>query len=303
MSKLPPHLVELIYDALLKSYWRKDALKAFLRRMYVSGSVLSQLDTTDTKRVCLDRLFPLLEATAKGPSVILDIAKALCQQTSFPDLLKWEDSAQKIEEARRAVTALKSYMNLHDEASEREQAQGERRKRAAAEQGMAVRARTELANLKSRLESLTSQLGTQQAGYDFQTWLYDLLDYEDIDNRRPYHAGGRQIDGSLTLDGTTYLVEAKYTGDQSSAPDIDSLKSKVDSKADNTMGVFISISGYSSVAKDVASSAKSPLLLLDYNHLYMVLNGISTMKEVIQRVRRHSSQTGRAYLSVAEFGG
>jgi hypothetical protein len=69
------------------------------------------------------------------------------------------------------------------------------------------------------------------------------------------------------------------------------------------MGVFISISGYSSVAIDVASSAKSPLLLLDYSHLYMVLNGVSTIKEVIQRVRRHSSQMGRAYLPVAEFGG
>jgi restriction endonuclease Mrr len=303
MNKLHPHLVELVYDTLLKSYWRKDALKAFLRRMSVSASALSQLETTDTKRVWLDRLFPLLEATPTGQSIILDIAKALCRQTTFPDLMKWEDAVQKIEEASRAVEILKSYMNLQDEASEREQEQNERRKRSAAEQSKAVRALTDLANLKCRLESLTSQLGTQQAGYDFQKWLYDLLDYEDIDNRRPYVAGGRQIDGSLTLDGTTYLVEAKYTGDQSSAPDIDSLKSKVDSKADNTMGVFISISGYSSVAKDVASSAKSPLLLLDHNHLYMVLNGISTMKEVIQRVRRHSSQTGRAYLPVAEFGG
>lgn len=43
---------------------------------------------------------------------------------------------------------------------------------------------------------------------------------------------GRQIDGSLTLDGTTYLVELKFTASQANATDIDSLRSKVDDKAD-----------------------------------------------------------------------
>lgn len=59
---------------------------------------------------------------------------------------------------------------------------------------------------------------------------------------------GRQIDGSLTLDGTTYLVELKFTASQADATDIDSLRSKVDDKADNTMGVMVSISGYTSTA-------------------------------------------------------
>ncbi len=114
---------------------------------------------------------------------------------------------------------------------------------------------------------------------------------------------GRQIDGSLTLDGTTYLVELKFEAHQAAATDIDSLKAKINSKADNTMGVMVAMSGYSSVAITEASGPKSALLLLDSSHVYMVLGGAGTLKEIIRRVRRHSSQTGYAYLPPKDFGG
>ena len=116
-------------------------------------------------------------------------------------------------------------------------------------------------------------------------------------------SNGRQIDGTVTIDGTTYIVELKFTREQSDAPDIDSLNKKVTSKADNTMGIMISISGYSSVAIKEASGPKTPLLLLDHNHIYFLLNGSITLKELISRLRRHSSQTGEAYLATVNFNG
>jgi hypothetical protein len=106
----------------------------------------------------------------------------------------------------------------------------------------------------------------------------------------------------LTIDGTTYLVELKFTAGQSEATDIDSLVKKVTGKADNTMGIMVSMSGYSSVAIQEASFAKSPLLLLDHGHLYMVLCDIESFPNVIRRVRRHSSQEGEAFLPVSQFG-
>jgi hypothetical protein len=145
--------------------------------------------------------------------------------------------------------------------------------------------------------------GTQQSGYDFQAWFYDLANYFEVVNRRPYVSGGRQIDGSITVDGTTYLVELKFTREQSDSLDIDSLHKKVTSKADNTMGILISISGYSSVAINEASGPRTPLLLLDHDHIYLLLSGSMTLEELICRVRRHSSQTGDAYLRARDFSG
>jgi hypothetical protein len=69
------------------------------------------------------------------------------------------------------------------------------------------------------------------------------------------------------------------------------------------MGVMVSISGYSSVALKEASGDRTPLLLLDHSHIYLVLGGMLGLADVIDRVRRHASQTSEAYLPASEFSG
>jgi hypothetical protein len=302
-TRLAPHFVELVYDALLKSFWRKKALRNFLRRSHVSDNFLGTLSDEESKRDWLDRLFRRLEESERGQAAIQQMAKSLAEQKKFPDLENWEDSAQKIQAAEAAVTALKKYMQVKVEEEEKQRDVEDRRKRAAEDREKAVRSQTDLVNLRKRLDDLVPSIGTQQGGYDFQTWFFDLMDFSDIDNRRPFVQSGRQIDGSLTIDGTTYLIELKFTATQADATDIDSLLAKVNTKADNTMGIMVSMAGYSSVAIQQASFARSPLLLFDHNHLYMVLGAIEIFADVVRRVRRHSSQTGNAYLSVQEFGG
>jgi hypothetical protein len=73
--------------------------------------------------------------------------------------------------------------------------------------------------------------------------------------------------------------------------------------ADNTMGMVVSISGYSSVAIADASGSKTTLLVLDASHLYLFLSGGMSFAEIISRVRRHVSQTGQAYLPINQFHG
>ena len=192
--------------------------------------------------------------------------------------------------------------------SQRKEAELERDRKAsqrrAEEIQQEIRRRSvDLDKLSQRLAELSKELGKQESGYSFQAWFYDVADYHEVVNRRPYVSNGRQIDGSVTVDGTTYLVELKFTREQSGATDIDSLHKKVTSKADNTMGIMISISGYSSTAISEASGPKTPLLLLDHNHIYLLLSGSVTLEELVCRARRHSSQTGEAYLPVSDFSG
>jgi phage-related protein len=229
------------------------------------------------------------------------MADSLIQQTSFPDLEGWEDTEQKKMDAARSVAALNEYRRSQRKEAEQERDRKVARQRAEEIQEE-IRLRTQdLQKLSDRLTKLSRQLGTQQAGYDFQKWFYDLADYFEVISRRPYVSNGRQIDGSITVDGTTYLVELKFTREQSDSPDIDSLHKKVTSKADNTMGIMISISGYSSTAINEASGPKTPLLLLDHNHIFWLLSGSITLEELVSRTRRHSSQTGEAYLPTVAF--
>jgi flagellar biosynthesis GTPase FlhF len=302
-AKITPRLIELTYEAALKSYWRRNALRKFLRASHVAESFIATWAEEESKRDVLDRLFQQLQQSDRGNALIFQMARSLSEQTTFPDLRNWEDSAQKIQDAHKAVQELKAYLNKQDEEIRTEKERKEAQERAREERAKIQRSLTDKAELQNRLDNLHSKVGTQEGGYAFQDWFYDFLDFSEITNRRPYNSGGRQIDGSLTLHGTTYLVELKFTGSQSDATDIDSLRSKVEDKADNTMGIMISISGYSSVAINGASGRRSTLILLDAQHIYMCLSGVLSFGDIISRVRRHASQTGESYLPVAKFNG
>jgi len=303
VERIAAHYLELVSDALLKVYWYKKSLRNTLRRCGVSENFLSSWAEDESKRELLERLFPKLEGLEKGILVVNRLADTLLDQKIFPDLDRLEDSKLRIKQATDAIQALQNYRRRQAEDAQSERDRREAQQRARERQKEVIKRNQRLDTLADRLNSLSMELGKQGAGYAFEEWFYDLLDYFEVANRRPYKAQGRQIDGSVTVDGTTYLVELKFTTDQSDAPDIDVFRGKVLSKADNTMGVMVSISGYSGVAVSEASRDKTPLLLLDHRHLYLLLTGSIHCAELIARLRRHSSQTGEAYLSVENLGG
>lgn len=301
--KITPHLVQLAYEAALKSFWRKEALRKFLRQTHVAESHLSTWSADESKRDFLDRTFAALQRTDKGKAVIGQMANFLAEQSTFPDLRNWEDSAVKIQDASKAVAELKTLIARQTEEVRSEREREESKARAREERTVAQRQRANISDLKQRLEDLAPKIGTAPGGYAFQDWFYDFLTFSEVEHRRPYNTGGRQIDGSITVDGTTYLVELKFTAAQAGGPDIDIFRGKVESKADNTMGLFLSMAGYSSVAVKEASGKKSTLLLLDASHMYLILIGGMQCLDVVRRVRRHASQTGEAYLPTSSFGG
>jgi hypothetical protein len=231
------------------------------------------------------------------------MARDLTQQESFPDLTGWEESERMQKEAHVAVLNLRRAIAQIDDQVQSDKDRHQAQERFRVFQEEIKRSRQDLENLSNRLNELAIHIGSQEAGYEFQSWFYDLMDFFEIVNRRPYVATGRQIDGSITISGTTYLVELKFTQGQAGAPDIDTILKKVSGKADNTMGIVVSMGGYSSTAMQEASGPRTPLLLLDHRHIYLALGGTTTFGEIVERVRRHASQTGESYLPLEEFNG
>jgi hypothetical protein len=301
-QRLPAHYLELLSDALLEVYWYKASFRAALRRAEIPEGLLATWAPEETKRDFWERLLPSLETTDTGIRVLVRLADAVGEQKTFPDLERMEDSELRIKSARKAIADLNDYRQRQRENAQEQREEKKNRESVRKARAESIARQHNLDSLNARLDGLATQVGSQEAGYEFEKWFYDLMDYFEIDNRRPYTIDGRQIDGSITVEGTTYLVELKFTSNQSDAPDIDSFKNKVVTKADNTMGIMVSISGYSSVAIKEASRDKTPLLLLDFKHLYMLFTGSLRFAEMVARVRRHSSQTGQAYLAVEDFG-
>lgn len=143
----------------------------------------------------------------------------------------------------------------------------------------------------------TAAAWKRQRGYRFEKLLNGLLCADDLDPRTSYKAAGEQIDGSFFLDGTVILFEAKWHADEIPASTLYQFKGKVDGKLLGTLGVFISMSGYSADAVDALTLGKSlNLILFDQADIDAVaLDGLG-FREVLRRKLRAAAEQGLVYL-------
>lgn len=302
IKRLSPVFTDLTQDALLKVFWYKPSFRLFLQQHGISANALAQWHSDQTKRDFIVWLWPRLVKDEKGQNAILAMARSLAEMKHFPDLERKEDTRIRIPEAKEAVRRLRDVVVSINETMQETQ-ESERRQKAAREQmAILLAAQQSLEKLRKSLEDMIGQLGTQAGGYAFERWFYDLAIYFEIEARTSYKASGRQIDGAITIEGTTFLLETKFTKEPIDSPEIDTFMAKIESKADNTMGLFISMSGFSEGAKRTASKHRTPMLLVDHGHICsLILRGAMTLPQIIARIKRHASQTGSSYLGASEF--
>ncbi|MNP75502.1 hypothetical protein D3C76_1725690 [compost metagenome] len=82
---------------------------------------------------------------------------------------------------------------------------------------------------------------------------------------------------------------------------MDAFSGKISRKLDNTLGLFLSINGFSSDAVLIHSAGRSTILLMDGIDLLAVLENRIDFVSLIIRKRRYASQTGNIYLRVGEI--
>lgn len=161
LEDLPSHFIDLVHDALLKSFWRKNALLNFLRRHKISQKFLATWDESETKRAFLARLLPKLEDHERGSQILKQMAVSLADQVKFPDLEGWEDTPQKLQAAKNAIEALRKCIDLHKEKAEELKAREETKKIARQRLQETISKRQTLESLSGKLNELAKRLGTQ----------------------------------------------------------------------------------------------------------------------------------------------
>jgi hypothetical protein len=302
MKKLSPAFVELTQDALLKVFWYKPSLRVFLQQHNISDRALAQWHSDQSKRDFVGWLWPHLVKNEKGQNAILAMARSVAEMRHFPDLERKEDTKIRIPDAREAVARLREAVARVNENIRETRDAAQRRRAAQDEMAARLAAQQSIEKLQARLTELTSQLGTQAGGIAFERWFYDLAVFFELEARPGYRAEGRQIDGALTIEGTTFLTETKFTAEKIGSPDIDIFMAKIETKADNTMGLLVSLSGFTAGAIAAASKQRTPMLLLDHTHLFsLIFRGVMTLPQLVSRIKRHASQTGASYLAVGDF--
>ena len=131
----------------------------------------------------------------------------------------------------------------------------------------------------------------RKRGHQLEEFLKSMLLADDLKPRIRFRPAGEEIDGSFELDDRIYLLEAKWHADPLPASAIYTFKGKVDGKLIGTIGIFISMSGYSEDAIDALTAGKDiNVLLVDKNDIEAsISHGIS---DVLRAKIRAAAEEG-----------
>jgi hypothetical protein len=298
-KKIAPAALVALQDALTHIYWYKPDLRSFLTTVIEDRALVGSLYWDDRKRnVVRDLITYMTRKEEQYQDDLVRLIVEVCRITDFSHLERLDDGAVKAQHARLAVNGLRtmasSYVHLANELREADKRRENSKQKV--EQVTAVAERLE--ELKATYFALIADPDTNRRGYQLERLLRDLFELFDLDPKAAFRNTGEQIDGGFTFDGTDYLFEAKWQKEMVNAADLDSLAGKLARKLDNTLGLFLSINGYSKDGIDAHASGKRVMLLMDGADLMAVLEARIPLPDMLLRKRRHAAQTGEIYLSI-----
>ena len=169
---------------------------------------------------------------------------------------------------------------------------------------MSLAARFEaLRNLESA-DRPGERLSAQDRGRALERLLHDAFEAERLDPRIAYNNDGEQIDGSFVLNYRGFLLEAKWHSQKVPASAIYAFKGKVDGKLVGTLGLMLSVNGFSDEASDALATGKDiNVLLADGHDLTAALSpqgSISSMIAVKVRAAIDSGAVNFAYRTIVD---
>lgn len=154
--------------------------------------------------------------------------------------------------------------------------------------------------LRIKLED-TRKLEPRPRGKAFEGFLGEVFTAAQLRYRLAYRPTGEEIDGAIWWRFRTLLLEAKWLATPLPASSIYAFKGKVDGKFDGTLGVFISMSGYSKDCVDALSHGKSlNILLFDEGDVEAIADGTSFV-QILEEKLFAAGQTGNVYMPWTEL--
>jgi hypothetical protein len=283
-------------------YWYKSDLRSFLSATLSNASLLSRLDWNDYKRNIVATLVDFLARNEEQYQPdLLRLMTEVSRMDDFSHLERLDGGAEKAKVAKTSVRALRVHTSGHSKLTE-EQDEIEERRKTTHEALLRTNAvKQSLEELTWEYYQLLSSNEPQRRGYRLENILRRLFEIFDLDPKASFKIVGEQIDGAFTFDTTDYLFEGKWQQEIVGAHDLDSLAGKLSRKLDNTLGLFLSVNGFSEDGVKAHSSGKRVLIRMDGSDLMAVLEGRIDLIQLLLRKRRHASQTGNIYLRIHEI--
>lgn len=302
MKKVASGAIVALKEALTYLYWYKSDLRSFLMSCLTDTRILATLDWSDYKRNIVANLVDRLDRRQDlFQTDLLRLMSEVARVRDFSHLQRREEGEEKVERAKSAVATLREWVSGH-EATFDEQQRFEERRRQAHQTLMAKTAvQQKLEEIRKDYFALLSSGEPHKRGYRLERIIRELFELFDLDPKSSFRITGEQIDGAFTFEGTDFLFEAKWQQELVRASDLDSLAGKLQRKLENSLGLFLSVNGFSEDGVKAHSSGRRLILLMDGSDLMAVLEGRIDLFQLLLRKRRHASRTGNIYLRIHEI--
>jgi hypothetical protein len=300
--RVTPAAITALREALTEVYWYKSDLRSFLTAALNRPELLARLDWGDYKRNIVGSLIGYM--AQHQDQYMEDLVVLMFEVARFRDfghLARLENGEAKVKRAQASVNALREHVGGHEQLLAEQQVAAERRRVAfeAALQKQAVRDR--LTELSRQFIEIVSPADPQQRGFKLERLMNNLFELFDLDPKASFRVVGEQIDGAFTFDKTDYLFEGKWQQAPVDVAILDIFNGKIGRKLENTLGMFLSINGFTPAAVETHSSMRPSMILIDGNDLMAVLEGRIDLIDLLFRKRRHASQTGNIFLPAREI--
>lgn len=297
------HSAELLLalkEALSSIYWTKNDLRFFVQNTISHHEVVSYVDWSQTKYESCSQLIDFMSKRQKiYKDDIFSLINKIVQMKDFSHLRHWENGEELIKRAKESVSRLERLSKQHLSDFNEQLTVQQNRKNNQERLLKTLDYQKKLDSFKKRFNEIVKE-PPQQRGYSLERFLTDLFSFFDLAPRGAFKIKGEQIDGAFTHEGTDYLLEAKWRDEPSANADLYTFAGKIDGKLKNTLGVFISMSGYSKDALESNSHANKSMILLDGADLVMVLENRISLPDMIRLKRRHASETGEIMFRIVD---
>lgn len=299
---IAPAAINALTEALTNIYWYKAELRSFIMNTISDPSILVRLNWEDYKRNIVSALVNFLaQHQDTYQNDLLRLMSEVCKLNDFSHLERIEDGKEKAKQAKISVEALRLQIKGHQDLIEQQKQQEERRQKTYEKTLKVKGVQERLDEIRNEFFQLVSSTNSQARGFQLEKIIKDLFSLFDLDPKASFKIVGEQIDGAFTFESVDYLFEGKWQKEMVSIQDLDAFSGKLTRKLDNTLGLFLSIDGFSDDAVKAHSTGRRLMILMDGSDIMGVLEGRIDLLQLLLRKRRHASQTGNIYLKLHEI--
>lgn len=202
-------------------------------------------------------------------------------------------TVQKAREVSKSVAEQEERARVAAEARRRETA-------AMQSQEQEAQLKQQSLLLLGQFDEATKDGDPHGRGYLLQDLLNRLFDLHQFPVSRAFkrNDGGEQIDGAFEMDGWHYLVECRWRKKRADGRDLDGLLGQVQRSGRQTMGLFLSVNGWSeNVVPLLKQNSDKAVLLMDGYDLRATLTRQIGLRALLQAKGRALNIDAEPFLS------